>query len=811
MKFTLSWLKEHLETEATLDEIVDALTDIGLEVEGVEDPADTLGAFTTARVIEAAQHPNADRLRLCRVETWPNGPDGAPEEVQVVCGAPNARTGMVGVFAPAGTHIPGTGVDLKPGVIRGVESNGMLCSERELMLSEDHDGIIDLPEDAPLGVRFIDYAGLNDPMIEIAITPNRPDALGVAGIARDLAARGLGRVITPPIDVIPGRFPSPVSVTLGEDVRDKACPLFVGRYVRGVKNGPSPDWLQRRLRAIGLRPISALVDITNLLTFDRARPLHVFDADRIKGNLHVRLSKAGEELEALDDKTYSFDDEMTVICDDTGPEAIGGVMGGAISGCDETTENVFIEAAYFDPVRTAATGRKLKINSDARYRFERGIDPAFTESGMELATAMILDLCGGEPSELVIAGRVPKTSRSYTLDPARVVSLVGMEIAREEQVRILTALGFSATGTGETLEVWVPSWRPDIGGEADLVEEIARIASLSRLPAKPLPRRRAGVSASVLTPAQRRRATVRRQLAGLGLNECVTYSFVAQTEADLFGGGDPARKLENPISSELSDMRPSLLPGLLAAAARNQARGFGELGLFEIGSAFTGGDPGEQETHATALRVGASAPREWTGVRRPVDLWDAKADAEAALSALGMAAEKLMVVREAPGWFHPGRSGLLKLGPKLTLAAFGELHPRVIEAMDVKGPAVAAVVMLDAVPEPKRKSTARPALQVSDLQPVERDFAFIVGDRVEAADLLKAARAADKALIAEARVFDVFDGPKAAAQFGEGQKSVALTVRLEPAKATLTEAEIDAVAEKVIAGVEKATGGKLRS
>ncbi len=809
MKFTLSWLRDHLETDATLDDITEALTDLGLEVEEVENPEDVLGAFRICRVIEAKQHPDADRLRLCRVETR-SAPDAAPVEVQVVCGAPNARTGLVGVFAAPGTHIPGTGVDLKPGVIRGVESNGMLCSERELMVSEDHDGIIDLPQDAPLGARYIDYAGLNDPMIEIAITPNRPDALGVAGIARDLAARGLGRIVTPAIEPVPGGYPSPIGVRLEPDVAEKACPLFIGRHIRGVKNGPSPAWLQHRLRAIGLRPISALVDITNYVTFDRARPLHVFDADKVSGGIHVRLSRPGESLLALDDKTYGFDDAMTLVCDDAGPEGIGGVMGGLETGCTEETVNVFVEAAYFDPVRTAATGRKLKIHSDARYRFERGIDPAFTPEGMELATRMILELCGGEPSEVVVAGQVPETKRSYTLRPERMQSLVGMDVPREEQVRILTALGFSATGSGKTLEVWVPSWRPDIHGEADLVEEIARVASLTKLQGKPLPRALSGVARTPLTPGQLREMRVRRRLAAAGLSECVTYSFVATREATLFGGGEPGRQLANPISAELSDMRPSLLPGLLAAAARNQARGFADLALFEVGPVFNGSEPGEQEAMATALRTGATAPRHWSGGRRAVDLADAKADAEAALAALGVPVEKLQVVRAAPAWFHPGRSAVLKLGPKVTLAAFGELHPKVLTEMEVKGPAVAAVVHLEAAPVSKRKGTGRPALVTSDFQAVERDFAFVVDERVEAEAILRAARGADKKLIAGAGVFDVFDGKKAVEQLGNGKKSVAISLRLEPTKATLTEDEIEAVSAKVIAAVTEATGGTLR-
>jgi phenylalanyl-tRNA synthetase beta chain len=830
MKFTLSWLKDHLDTQVPLAEILDALTDLGLEVEGVEDPADSLGAFTVCRVIEAVKHPNADKLRLCRVEAWPNGPDQPSEEVQVVCGAPNARTGLIGVFAAPGQHIPGTGVDLKPGIIRGVESNGMLCSERELMISDDHEGIIDLPDDAPMGVRYIDYAGLNDPVIEIAITPNRPDALGIGGIARDLAARGIGELITPETETVRGTFESPIKVSLKDDVVNEACPLFVGRYIRGVANGPSPKWLQKRLRAIGLRPISALVDITNYVTYDRGRPLHVFDVAKVTGDIHVRLSRPGESLVALDDKTYEFDDAVTLICDDAGPEAIGGVMGGLHSGCTGETTDVFVEAAVFDPVRTAATGRKLRINSDARYRFERGIDPEFTREGMEIATRMILDFCGGEPSEVVTAGEVPDTERSYRLDTKRVVSLVGMGITREEQIHILTRLGFEvidpvealAAGTAlamgaapplydDALSVTPPPWRPDIQGEADLVEEIARVASLTKLEARPLPRAHSGVSPQTLTPMQKRESVARRQLAALGLNEVVSYSFVSETEAALFGGGQAALKLENPISSEMSDMRPSLLPGLLAAAARNQARGFADLGLFEIGPAFHGGEPGEQSLQASAVRIGASAPREWSGTRRPVDLYDAKADTEAALAAMGVPVEKLMIAREAPNWFHPGRSAALKLGPKNTLAVFGELHPKVLNAMDVKGPAVAVTLMLENLPMRKAKSAARPALLASDFQAVERDFAFVVDERIEAETVLRAARGAEKKLIQRASVFDVFEGARASEQFGAGKKSVAISIRLQPVEGTLTEAEIEAVAGRVVAAVAKATGGSLRT
>ena len=828
MKFTLSWLKEHLETEATADEIAEALTDLGLEVEGVEDSARQLGAFTIARVIEAAPHPNADRLRLCRVETWPDGPSGPSREVQVVCGAPNARTGMVGVFAPPGTHIPGTGVDLKPGVIRGVESNGMLCSGRELMISDDHEGIIDLPADAPLGARYVDWAGLADPVIEIAVTPNRPDALGVSGIARDLAARGLGEIRTPEVEPVAGRFPCPIPVTIDDDLRHGA-PVFCGRLVRGVRNGPSPDWLQRRLRAVGLRPISALVDITNFVTLDRNRPLHVFDADKVKGGLRVRWAQQGERLQALDEREYVFEPDMMVIADEGGPESIAGIMGGEATGVTEGTVNVFLESAWWDPVTVASAGRRLKIHSDARYRFERGADPAFTPLGLELGTRMILDLCGGEPSRVVTAGAVPDTARSYELRPSRVESLVGMEIDRSDQAQILADLGFTVedptvamiaaanmspaagvamNGDELCMTVTPPTWRPDIRGEADLVEEIARVASLGQLESRPLPST-PGVGRRTLTPAQTRERDARRTLAAQGLNECVTYSFVAEGAAALFGGGE-AMRLDNPISSEMSHMRPSPLPGLLAAAARNQAQGADAIGLFEVGAGYLGPEPGQQFTAATALRLGPTAPRHWSGTRRPVDLWDARADAEAVLRALGAPLGSVAVAREAPVWFHPGRSGVLKLGPKTVLAEFGELHPRVLHAMDVRGPAVAMTVFLQNLPAPRAKGPARPALETSNLQVVERDFAFVVDARVEAEAILRAARGADRKLIESVEAFDVFAGRRAAEQLGPGRKSVAIAVRLQPREATLTEADIEAVTARIVEAVTKATGAELR-
>ncbi|WP_374425180.1 phenylalanine--tRNA ligase subunit beta [Paracoccus sp. (in: a-proteobacteria)] len=795
MKFTLSWLKEHLDTTATLAQITEALTDLGLEVEGVADPAARLGTFTLAKVLEAVQHPDADRLRVCRVMT----DEG---EKQIVCGAPNARAGITVVLAKPGDYVPGIDVTLGVGKIRGVESHGMMASERELELSEEHDGIIELPS-GEVGEKFVDWLAANrpdsiDPVIEIKITPNRPDALGVHGVARDLAARGLG-VLKPVADtVVAGGFPSPIGIRITPELADKA-PFFSGRVIRGVRNGPSPEWLQKRLRAIGLRPINALVDVTNFFTYDLNRPLHVFDADKVKGDLVVRPSAEGETLLALDGKTYAFAPGTMIIADETGPESIAGIMGGEVSGCTEDTVNVFLESAYWDPISVAATGRALKINSDARYRFERGVDPAFTQPGLELATRMILDLCGGDASEVVTAGRVPDTARSYALDPARVISLVGMDIPEAEQRRTLTALGFRLEGD----QAFVPSWRPDVQGSADLVEEVARIASLTKLQGQPLPRPRPGVPQPVLTPLQRRESIARRMAAGLGYNECVTYSFIDQPSAAFFGGGADAVRIENPISSEMTHMRPDLLPGLLAAAARNQARGFADLALFECGPVFLGGEPGEQDLHLSGLLVGSNAARDPYASRRKVDIYDAKADAEAILNAIGAPA-KAQINRKLAGWWHPGRAGNIALGPNL-LASFGEIHPRVLRHYGIKGVAVGFTIHVANVPLPKTRTPSRPALMLSDLQAVERDFAFVVDANVEALTLVNAAAGADKALIERVTVFDQFTGLEG------GKKSIAITARLQPRDKTLTDAEIEAVAAKIVEKVGKATGGVLRA
>ncbi|MBQ0752501.1 MAG: phenylalanine--tRNA ligase subunit beta [Roseovarius sp.] len=798
MKFTLSWLKEHLETTASVEEIAETLTDLGLEVEGITDPAARLRDFTIGKVLKAEPHPDADRLRVCQVAT-------ADGETQIICGAPNAREGITVVIAKPGVYVPGIDTTIGVGKIRGIESHGMMCSEREMELSEEHDGIIELPS-GEVGQRFTDWLAAHepakvDPVIEIAITPNRPDALGVRGVALDLAARGLGTMKPAKTVDIEGQFSCPIGVTIDENTATGGCEVFAGRLIRGVKNGPSPEWLQQRLRAIGLRPISTLVDITNFFTYDRNRPLHVFDADKVSGNLRVHRTTGGETLSGLDDKEYTFGPGQVVISDDTGIESIGGIMGGLATGCTDETVNVFLEAAVWDTVQIATTGRALRINSDARYRNERGIDPAFNMEALDLATQMILDLCGGVPSNRVVAGKVPDVSRAYRLDTARVQSLVGMDIPESEQRQTLTALGFKLEGN----MAYVPSWRPDILGEADLVEEVARIASLTKLKGRPMARALPGVPKPILSPMQKREQIARRTGAALGYNECVTYSFIDHAAATLFGGGDDATMLANPISSDLSHMRPDLLPGLLRAAARNQARGIMDLALFEVGHAFHGGEPGDQHLQVAGLLVGRTGPKDVHGAARAVDVFDAKADAEAILAAISAPA-KVQILRDGPAWFHPGRHGRICLGPKKVLGIFGEVHPRVLQALDVKGPAVAFTLYPAEIPLPRKTSASRGALDISDLQAVERDFAFVVDAQTEALTLINAAAGADKALIEDVRVFDAFSG----GSLGEGKKSLALTVRLQPRDKTLTEAEIEAVSAKIIEKVTKATGGVLR-
>ena len=800
MKFTLSWLREHLDTTASVYEISERLTSIGLEVEAVQDRAAALASFTVAKIISAEQHPNADRLRLCMVDT-------GREQLQVVCGAPNARAGLSVVFAPTGATIPANGMVLKASKIRGVDSNGMLCSASELGLSGDHEGIIELAPDAPIGAPIAGVMGLNDPMIDVSITPNRPDCLGVHGIARDLAASGMGMLKSGAVEAMPENGPCTVDIGLHfEGVASPACPMFAGRLVTGVKNGPSPGWLRQRLEAIGLRPISTLVDITNYISFDRGRPLHVYDASTLRGQVHARLGRPGEKLHALDGKEYAVDAADCVIADDNGVLGFGGVIGGMATGCTDATVNVFIESAYFDPLRIAATGRRHGIDSDARYRFERGVDPQFVLPGLELATRMILKLCGGVASDVRVAGAAPALPDAIEFRPERVRALTGMEVADAECVRILDALGFAVEADTSPMAVRAPSWRPDIHGESDLVEEIARINGFDKLPATPLPRMQPVTGVAVNT-AQNRVRWTKRLLAGRGMMEAVTWSFLSTRMAELFGGGAPELTLANPISTELCVMRPSLLPNLLAAAKRNADRGYADISLFEVGPQYAGDAPQDQTTGASGIRCAQTLPRHWAQPERAVDVFDVKADAWAVLEQLGAPMDKLRVTADAPNWYHPGRSGVVRLGPKNALAAFGEVHPAILDALDMRGPVMAFEIVLDAIPLPKARSGAsRGTLRASDLQPVSRDFAFIVDSAIAADQVLRAAASSAPELITGVTLFDLFEGER----IGAGRKSLAISVTLQPREKTLTDKEIDAIADAVIAAVKKATGGELR-
>jgi len=798
MKFTLSWLKNPLETDSDAAAIADKLTSIGLEVESVEDAGARLKDFTVAYVVSAEKHPNADKLKLCMVDT------GAGEPVQVVCGAPNAHTGMKAVFAKPGVVIPANGEVLKIGTIRGVESRGMLCSGREMLLSDDHDGIIELPADAKVGAPATDALGLNDAVIDVSITPNRGDATCVYGIARDLAAAGMGRLREGDLSPVPGKFVSPIKTALDfQPGEESAAPMFAGRFIRGVKNGPSPKWLQDYLKAVGLRPISALVDVTNFLSLDRGRPLHVFDAAKLKGNLRARFAKDGEQLLALDGKTYTLDSEMVVIADDEAARGIAGVMGGEDSSCTESTIDVFVESAWFDPITVARTGRILGILSDARYRFERGVDPEFVVPGLELATKMILDFCGGEPSEIVVAGAPPNLKKTIEFTPAAVKRLAGLDVGKDEIVRILAKLGFTIED-GSVLRVTTPSWRSDMSEPADLVEEIVRIHGLDHVPSVAMSRPDA-IAHATLTPSQRRKRIMRRALAARGFDETVSYSFIPRAHAALFAGGDDARQVENPIASDMDALRPSLLPSLLAAAARNQARGFAQQMLFEIGPAFASGMPGAQTSVAAGIRVG-EAVRSWAKSGHAADAFDAKADMLASLEAAMGAAMNAPVKAGAQAWYHPGRSGTLALGPK-TLGVFGEVHPKILAAFDIKGPVAAFEIDLDAIPEPKAKGKARAQFNPSPYQAIERDFAFVVDTKVSAEDVLRAAKNAERNLIERIELFDLYEGKGVA----DGKKSLAIAMRLQPKDKTLTDAEIDAIAQNIVAAVTKATGGSLRS
>lgn len=799
MKFSLSWLKTHLETDADIDEIVRTLNAIGLEVDTVENPAEKLAPFTVAEVLSAEKHPDADKLKVCQVSDGTN-------QMQIVCGAPNARTGIKVVLGQPGDYVPGIDVTLKKATIRGVESNGMMCSYRELELGDDHDGIIELEDSAVVGQSFVDHARLDDPVVDIEITPNRQDCLGVRGIARDLAAAGLGVLKNTKPTSVSGSFESDVSVSLKLDNDNaSACSLFLGRKFTGVKNDPSPQWLQDRLTSIGLRPISTLVDITNFITHDLGRPLHVYDADKLSGNIHVRAANAGERFTALDDNDYTCEGGETVIADDAGVLGFGGIIGGEASGCNENTTEVVLECALFDRVKTAVTGRTHGIISDARYRFERGVDPLFAMSGLEIASQMIVDLCGGKASKVFSAGAEPEWDKEVSFRSERVRTLGGLDIAASKSVSILEKLGFDVSGD-DPYAVRVPSWRVDVEGEADIVEEVLRIHGYDDIPSVQLPvlDHKAGTT---LNASQKKARRVKRRLASVGLHEVMTWSFMRRDFAALFGGGDQTLVVDNPISSELDCMRPSVLPNLMQAAQRNKDRGLDGIALFEVGPTYETDSDDGQRLIAAGVRAGQSGPRHWSTSQGPVDVFDAKRDAITALEAAGAPTANLQVFADAAPWYHPGRSGTLRLGPKNILARFGELHPGVMKAMDVDGPIVGFEVMLDAVPEAKRKNANKGALALSNLQSVERDFAFLISADCSVAELVRAAKGADKTAIADISVFDVYQGKGVP----DGQRSVAISAVFEPKTETFSDQEIEALSGKIVAAVEKAVGAILRS
>ncbi|MCF8708876.1 phenylalanine--tRNA ligase subunit beta [Rhizorhapis sp. SPR117] len=793
MKFTLSWLKEHLETGAPLDQILEKLNAIGIEVEGVENPAEKLAPFRIARVLSAAPHPQADKLQILSVDAG-DGPQ------QVVCGAPNAREGLVGVFGMPGAYVPGAGITLKVAAIRGVESNGMMCSTRELELGEDHDGIIELPADAPVGKVYAEWAGLNDPVIEVAITPNRQDCMGVRGIARDLAAAGLGALKPLHVPAIEGDGPGPNVRT--DD--PEGCPAFFARSVKGVTNGQSPEWLQKRLKSIGQKPISALVDITNYIMIDLGRPLHVYDKTSLTGGLVARKAKSGEEVLALNGKTYMLDDSMTVIADDERIHDIGGIMGGEHSGAQDGTSEVLIECAYFIPEAIAKTGQKLALISDARSRFERGVDPAFLDDGLSIATQMVLDLCGGTASAPTCAGEPPLEARTIKFDPAAVLSLAGVEVDRDMQKAILEKLGFDVQGT----DIWaisVPSWRRDVEGSADIVEEVVRIYGIDKVPSTPLPRA-PGVARPTATLDQMTERRVRRAAAARGLNEAVNWSFVSEKEAASVDGG--AWVLSNPISEDMKVMRPSLLPGLLSATRRNADRGASTIGLFEVGRRYFVGQNGESDERATVgiVLAGDKSPRHWsTGKATAFDAYDAKAEAIALLSAAGAPVENLQMMGEASAAYHPGQSGTLRLGPKKILAEYGVLHPKMLKQFDLSGSVVVAEIFLDAIPAKRRTGFMRVPFTPPALQSVKRDFAFLVPQALEADQLVRAMRNADKKAVVDARLFDVFTGQGVP----DGQKSLAIEVTLQPGEKSFTEEELNAISAAIVKAAEK-LGGTLR-
>lgn len=835
MKFTLPWLKDYLDTASDLPAILEAMTMAGLEVEEAHDPKDALKQFTVCRIVSAKQHPNADKLQVCQVETI----DGVKE---IVCGGLNARPGLVTAYAPIGAYIPGSGITLVPKPVRGVVSNGMLCSGGEMQTDEDpfrlriahfeewqpraqalglsdeqaiaDGGIIELPATLKIGSPVAEALAL-DTVVDFEVTPNRPDWLGVVGVARDVAAKGVGKFKLEQVKPGAGKFPCPVKVRIDAP---EACPVFAGRLIRGVKNGPSPDWLQKRLKAIGINPKSMLVDVTNYISFDRARPLHVYDAKKLSGGIQVRMGSASDKFEALDGKTYSNLADMCVIADDSGAIGLGGVMGGTTTGCSVETTDVFIESAWFDPTRTAKTGRATGILSDARFRFERGVDPHSCVDGIELATRLILEVCGGEPSEVIVAGKVPEGPKPVAFKPMDMKRLTGVDMSAKRMEQILRALGFEPvvpTKAQQTPDgVWavkVPSWRPDVEGSADIVEELIRIEGFDKLPNDPLP-----VAANttgnriVVTPLQNRVRTSRRVLAGRGYLETVTWSFMHHEKAALLLGGanklQDSLTIDNPIASDLDYMRPSMLANLAEAAQRNADHGADDVRLFEAGPVYPGDKPEDQRMMVAAV-VKAAKARTWQGAQAPFDVFAAKADLFAVLAALDQGPDRFQVgAAEGPHW-HPGRSGTLRLGPKAIVATFGELHPAFLKAIRADGPMIALEIALDALPTPKAKAAkTKPVFDKADQTPVKRDFAFVVDEKVPSGDITRMALKADPKLVTSARVFDVYRG----AGIGEGKKSIAIEVTIQPRGSAMTDEQIEAVAQAIVKSVSKATGAVLR-
>ena len=784
MKLTLSWLKSHLETDKDVKELTDKLTSIGLELEELTNPAEALKDFIIAEIKDVKDHPDSDHLHILAVDT-------GKETLQIVCGAPNVRVGLKGVLARPGCVIPVNGETLKVGKIRGIESFGMMCSGRELGLSEDHNGILDLDTKAANGTSFAEVLG-SDPVIDLNVLANRPDCFGVIGVARDLAAAGMGKFKSEPVPEIKGKFKSPIDVKLSPS----GCKIFSGMYIRGVKNGQSPKWMQERLTAVGLRPISALVDVTNYLNIDRCRPLHVFDADKLKGNINVRYAAEGEKITTLDEKEHTLAADMTVISDDSGALSVAGIMGGVNTGVSEDTTNVFLESAWFEPLNIAKTGRALGIESDSRTRFERGVDAASSTPDLMVAAQMIMDICGGEPSEPVIAGENPAWQRSIAFTPACVKRLCGVDVTKDECEKILTALGFKVEGD----KVSPPSWRPDIEGEPDIVEEIMRIYGYDKLPALSCI---SGSMPQVLsTPSQRKSAAAKRAMANRGGNQIISWSFMDSKIAKDFGSRGVL--LENPIASNLDELRPSLVPNLIAAAQRNADRGYPNVSLFEVGPVFLGRKPNEQTEVAAMLRAGLTHARNWIDTPRDWDAFDAKADALATLAAAGAPVANLQVYRTAPSYYHPSRSGALCLG-KDVLAYFGEVHPAILGKMGLEGRAVAAEVFLDKVPNKVLKTKTQKKLTLSPFQPVRRDFAFIADKELEAGKLVRAIKGVDKDLITTVNVFDVYEGKNL-----EGKKSIALEVVIEPMEKTLTDAELENLSQRIIKAAT-AEGATLRS